>query len=75
MVNATGALTGGDLDEAVALATEAVGLAGPLQSRRYLRYLADFHGSLVSEHAGHPLVVLFTEKAAQHHPMFIPAGT
>lgn len=74
MVNATGALTGGNLDEAVALATEAVDLAGPLQSRRYVRYLADFHGSLVAKHAGHPLVVLFTEKAAQYHPMFVPAS-
>ena len=42
MVTAAGALQEGSLDEAVAAARLAIELAGPLQSSRYQRYVADF---------------------------------
>jgi hypothetical protein len=46
LVDAAAALRGGDLDEALALASGAVQLAGSLQSARYLRYVSDFHAAV-----------------------------
>jgi len=61
LVDATGALRSGDLDEALALASGAVELAGPLQSARYLRYVSDFHATLLAGgHATNPSVRQFT---------------
>ena len=54
MVTAAGAFRAGNLDEALSLATEAVGLTGSLQSSRYVRYLADFYQSLAERHAHNP---------------------
>jgi tetratricopeptide (TPR) repeat protein len=51
MVTAAGAFKAGNLDEALAHATEAVSLAGSLQSSRYLRYLTDFHGTLTERYS------------------------
>lgn len=50
MVSASGALRGGSLDEAVEIARQAVELAGPLQSSRYRRYVADFVSEVVAAH-------------------------
>lgn len=50
MVTATGALQEGSLDEAVAAARSAIELAGPLQSSRYRRYVADFVQQVTVEH-------------------------
>jgi hypothetical protein len=68
MVGAAGALNGGELDEAISLATDAVRLAGSLQSRRYIRYVADFHKLLTGAHATHPLVRTFTELVRASYP-------
>lgn len=68
MVDAAGALSAGHLDEAVAVATAAVGLAGSLQSNRYLRYVTDFHGSLTERHASHSAVREFTELVSTSYP-------
>ncbi|WP_297547696.1 hypothetical protein [Amycolatopsis sp.] len=68
MVNAAGALNGGNLEEAISLASEAVSLAGSLQSSRYLRYVSDFHQSLGGSHAGHPLVRRFTDLVKGSYP-------
>jgi hypothetical protein len=53
VVDAAAALSAGYLGEAVAVATAVVGLAGSLQSNRYLRYVSDFHRSLAERHASH----------------------
>jgi tetratricopeptide (TPR) repeat protein len=68
MVTAAGALTSGDLDEAVSLAATAVDLAGPLQSSRYVRYLTDFYQILTEQHIKHPLTETFAERVLQHYP-------
>ncbi|MEO6090653.1 MAG: hypothetical protein ABIQ18_46880 [Umezawaea sp.] len=68
MVNAAGALTGGSLDEAISIATDAVGHAGSLQSSRYLRYVTDFHRSVANGHGAHPLVRDFTELLRGSYP-------
>jgi hypothetical protein len=61
MVSAAGALRAGDLDQAVSIATDAVRSAGSLRSSRYIRYVTDFHGSLMEKNASHPAVRDFTE--------------
>lgn len=68
MVSAAGALTNGDLEEAVDLAVDAVDLAGPLQSSRYVRYLTDFHAQLATLHAKDPRTRLFVERVMRHYP-------
>jgi hypothetical protein len=68
MVKAAGALNGGDLDEAVALASEAVDLAAPLRSRRYLRYLTDFQRALTSGNARDPRTVAFADNVRHRYP-------
>jgi hypothetical protein len=61
MVRAAGALRSGDLEQAISIATGAVGLAGSLQSSRYLQYVADLHGLLTGKNVSHPSVRAFTE--------------
>ncbi|WP_329789147.1 hypothetical protein V1227_33035 [Lentzea sp. DG1S-22] len=68
MVSAAGALTNGDLEEAVDLAIDAVDLAGPLQSSRYVRYLTDFHAQLAALHANDHRTRLFVERVIRHYP-------
>ncbi|WP_044882961.1 hypothetical protein [Frankia torreyi] len=74
MVNAAGALSGGSLDEAVALASEAVDYAISLQSKRYLRYLVDFQRQLRADYPQDPLTVSFVEKVQNHYPNLKPTG-
>jgi hypothetical protein len=50
MVTAAGAFRAGNLDEALSLANDALGLTGSLQSSRYVRYLTDFHRCLTERH-------------------------
>jgi hypothetical protein len=68
MVTAAGALSAGNVDEAVAVATASVGLAGSLQSSRYLRYVSDFHGLITERHAKHSAVREFTELVGTSYP-------
>jgi tetratricopeptide (TPR) repeat protein len=68
MVTAAGAFKAGNLDEALSLANEALGLTGSLQSSRYVRYLTDFHKSLAEKHAHDPMVRRFTELLAKKYP-------
>ena len=51
MVAASGSLTGGDVEHAVALASEAIRLGFSLQSARYVKYLTDFYSSLTAKDA------------------------
>jgi hypothetical protein len=74
MVNAAGALNGGELDQAVALATEAVTLADGLKSDRYLRYVSDFYRSLAGQHASHPMVRTFRDLLDEKHPQLVVPG-
>ncbi len=68
MVSAAGALAGGDVEEAVSLATNAVTLAGSLQSSRYIRYLIDFKGSLYPDHGSHSVVRDFADFVRAIYP-------
>lgn len=68
MVSAAGTLRAGNLDEALSLANEALGLTGSLQSSRYVRYLTDFHQSLAEGHARDPAVRKFTELLTKTYP-------
>lgn len=69
MVAAAGALHGGNLDEALAVASGAVELAGQLQSARYLRYVSDFHSTLVAgRYAADPSVRQFTSLISAAYP-------
>lgn len=75
MVGAAGALGAGDLNQAVSIATDAVRLAGSLQSSRHIRYVADFHRSLTEKNASHPSVRAFTELVRVSYPgLVIPDG-
>jgi tetratricopeptide (TPR) repeat protein len=74
LVNATAALTAGDLEEAVSLATRAVTLAGTLQSLRYIRYVSDFHAALTARHPKHSMTLEFADLVRVSHPkLIIPA--
>jgi tetratricopeptide (TPR) repeat protein len=68
MVTAAGAFKAGNLDEALAHATEAVSLTSSLQSSRYVKYLTDFHESLTGRHSLHPAVRQFTELLGRSYP-------
>lgn len=68
LVAAAGAFRAGNIDEALALASGAVELAGSLQSARYLRYVTDFHTSVTERHAANPAVRRFTELLTTAHP-------
>ena len=74
MVDAAGALTAGDVHEAVSVATAAVGMAGSLQSSRYLRYVSDFHKLLTEKHASHATVREFTELVTTSYPTIVAPG-
>ena len=64
----------GNLDEALSLANNALGLTGSLQSSRYVRYLTDFHQSLTEKHAHHSAVRQFTALLAKTYPRLRLAG-
>ncbi|MBB5958982.1 tetratricopeptide (TPR) repeat protein [Saccharothrix tamanrassetensis] len=68
MVSAAGALTNGDVDEAAALAIQAIETTGALQSSRYVRYLVDFHRALSESHGRHPLAGQLAEKIIAFYP-------
>jgi len=71
MVGAAGALSAGDLDQAVSIATDAVRFTGSLQSSRYIRYVTDFHSSLTEKNASHPSVREFTELVRLSYPALV----
>ena len=68
MVTAAGAFRAGNLDEALAHASDAVSLTSSLQSSRYVRYLTDFHESLSERHSADPAVLRFTELLTRTYP-------
>jgi transcriptional regulator with XRE-family HTH domain len=68
MVNAAGALNGGDLDEAVLLATETLEIGAPLQSIRYIRYLSDFHRMLKDRYPSELQTAAFSARLREHYP-------
>jgi hypothetical protein len=69
LVHADGALAEGNLDEAMALATQSVQVAGLLQSSRQQRYLADFCRALTAgKHLAYPAVREFAETLASRDP-------
>jgi hypothetical protein len=74
MVSAAGALSAGNVDEAVSVATAAIDQAGSLQSSRYLRYVADFHQALTSRHASHGAVRAFAELIQTSYPALSVGG-
>ncbi|WP_418155428.1 hypothetical protein [Actinoalloteichus caeruleus] len=51
MVGASGTLAGGDVDQAVELAREAIHAGLSVQSARYVKYLRDFYSSLAAKDA------------------------
>jgi tetratricopeptide (TPR) repeat protein len=68
MVNAAGALSAGNMDEAIAIATTSLSMDSSLKSQRYLRYLTDFQESLTLGHARHSAVRQFTELLRSSYP-------
>ena len=46
--------------------------AGPIKSRRYLRYLTDFHRSLNADHEGERRLGEFVNAVNRHYPAAIP---
>jgi tetratricopeptide (TPR) repeat protein len=68
MVTAAGAFKAGNLDEALAHATDAVSMTSSLQSSRYVRYLTDFYESLAEKHSANLSVRQFTELVARTYP-------
>jgi len=75
LVSAAGELKDGNLDEAIALATGAVELAGTLQSARSLRYVTDFHSALTEgKHATDPRVRQFTSLVSMAYPDLLLKG-
>lgn len=75
MVNASVALRDRELDEAIELASEAMDVAGSLQSMRYLRYLADFHGAVIAKYEKDPRTARFIRRVREDHPSLIASGT
>lgn len=74
LVHAAGALTSGNLDEAVSIATETVNIAGQLQSSRYLRYVSDFFRSLAEKHAQDQAVQDFANLIQRSYPTLTLPG-
>lgn len=70
MVSAASVLQAGDLEEASDLALTAVRAAGPLKSRRYIRYLMDFHGALVERYPREPAVITYLNEVRTYYPDF-----
>lgn len=61
MVSTMGALHGGQLDQALAIASSSLQLADALQSSRYCRYVTDFAAAVSVQHAREASVVQFSE--------------
>jgi hypothetical protein len=75
LVSAAGKLAAGEVDDAVATATNAVNLAGALKSSRYLRYVTDFQASLLERHATHASVLGFADTVQAIHPkLWVPGA-
>ncbi len=68
MVNAAGALNGGNLDEAILLATETLDIGAPLKSTRYVRYLNDFQAALKTRHPREAQTLAFTVRLREIYP-------
>jgi len=68
MVAAAGSFRSGNLDEALAHATEAVTSTRSLQSSRYLRSLKDFHKSLQEKYSVSPGVRQFEDLLQRSYP-------
>jgi tetratricopeptide (TPR) repeat protein/transcriptional regulator with XRE-family HTH domain len=68
MVTAAGAFKAGNLDEALAYASDSVSMTSTLQSSRYVRYLTDFHGSVTEKQSANPTVREFTELVTRTYP-------
>jgi tetratricopeptide (TPR) repeat protein len=68
MVTAAGAFKAGNLDEALAHASNAISMTTTLQSSRYVRYLTDFHGSVTEKYSAHPAVRQLTELITRTYP-------
>jgi hypothetical protein len=68
MVTAAGAFRAGNLDEALAYATQAVSLTRSLQSSRYVRYLTDFHGALNERYSANLAVRQFARLLETSYP-------
>jgi len=69
MVAASGSLAGGDLDNAVALASEAIESGSSLQSARYVKYILDFYLALTDKDAG--LGAQMADLLHTHYPRLI----
>jgi hypothetical protein len=72
MVDAAGVLGTGNLDQAVDLAVATVDATGAIKSRRYLRYLTDFHRSLTECHERERRVEEFANSVNVHYADAIP---
>jgi hypothetical protein len=68
MVGAVATLRQGELEEAVALATESVHKAGAIKSARYLAYLSSFHEALTDAYPNDPHVDEFVSRLHDAHP-------
>jgi hypothetical protein len=68
IVTAAGACRAGDLDQALALAGQAVDLGGSLRSSRYVRYLADFRETIEVRYAAEPAVREFLRRLEHRYP-------
>ncbi len=75
MVHAAGALSEGNLDEALTHATSAAALTGALQSSRHLRYLTDFQKALTERHPANIAVRQFAELLSRTYPALRLPGT
>lgn len=69
MVAASGSLAGGDVENAVSLAAEAIQLGVSLQSARYVKYLIDFRNSLTARDGTLGLEV--SDMLRAHYPRLI----
>lgn len=68
MVSAMGSLSAGEFDRALAIAQRSIELAGPLQSRRYQRYVTDFAASMAERHPREARGAAFAQMVAQRFP-------
>lgn len=70
MIGAQATLQSGELDEAIAMAHQAIDLAGPLNSARYQRYLVDFHADLMQAHPRDERIESFRATLCREFPDF-----
>ena len=75
VVNASVALKDGQLDEAAGLISKTMDLAAPVESRRYLQYLRDFHDAVVDQHGLDPRGRALVDQLIDHYPSLIQATT